>query len=86
MALKRTMVHADPEDLAVIKEAAALHGIPEAEILREGSHLAALRVRQWSEPLEIPAFALPEDAARRAEEDLDDWGGSVDAGTEPDAA
>jgi hypothetical protein len=51
MTMKRTNVYADPEDLALIKEAAARRGIPEAEILREAIRLAALGARLWDEPL-----------------------------------
>ncbi|MDX6331258.1 MAG: hypothetical protein QOI83_3641, partial [Streptomycetaceae bacterium] len=39
MALKRTMVYADPDDLATIKEAARREGVSEAEIIREAIHL-----------------------------------------------
>lgn len=49
--MKRTNVYADAEDLALIKEAAARRGVPEAEILREGIKLAALGARVWDEPL-----------------------------------
>ncbi|MGS2590935.1 ribbon-helix-helix domain-containing protein [Streptomyces hebeiensis] len=51
MSMKRTNVYADPEDLAIIKEAAKRRGISEAEIIREGIHLAAMANRVWSEPL-----------------------------------
>lgn len=51
MSMKRTNVYADAEDLALIKEAAARRGVPEAEILREGIKLAALGARVWDEPL-----------------------------------
>ena len=34
MSMKRTNVYADPEDLAIIKEAAKRRGISEAEIIR----------------------------------------------------
>ncbi|MFD8592900.1 CopG family transcriptional regulator [Streptomyces sp. NPDC059637] len=51
MALKRTMVYADPDDLATIKEAARREGVSEAEIIREAIHLAALAKRRWNEPL-----------------------------------
>lgn len=51
MSRKRTNVYADAEDLALIKEAAARRGVPEAEILREGVKLAALGARVWDEPL-----------------------------------
>ncbi|MFF8771090.1 CopG family transcriptional regulator [Kitasatospora sp. NPDC015120] len=50
MALKRTTVYVEAEDLAVIKEAAAREGIAEAEIIREGVHLAAMSRRTWDEP------------------------------------
>ncbi|MGH3322120.1 MAG: CopG family transcriptional regulator [Streptosporangiaceae bacterium] len=51
MSMKRTNVYADPEDLALIKEAAERRGVPEAEILREAVKLAALGARLWDEPL-----------------------------------
>ncbi|WP_457027976.1 ribbon-helix-helix domain-containing protein [Kitasatospora sp. P5_F3] len=50
MALKRTTVYAESEDLAVIKAAAARRGIAEAEIIREAIHLAAMANRVWDEP------------------------------------
>jgi hypothetical protein len=56
MSLKRTNVYADPDDLALIKRAAARRGVPEAEIIREGIHLAAMGTRVWDEPLEWPTF------------------------------
>lgn len=51
MSMKRTNVYADPEDLAIIKEAAARRGVSEAEIIRQGIHLAAMANRVWDEPL-----------------------------------
>ncbi|WP_167476891.1 CopG family transcriptional regulator [Nocardia arthritidis] len=57
MALKRTMVYADADDLAAIKEAAARRNISEAEIIRNAIHLAALRVRRQSEPLRLRRFS-----------------------------
>ncbi|MBT2442160.1 ribbon-helix-helix protein, CopG family [Streptomyces sp. ISL-36] len=51
MPMKRTNVYADPEDLAIIKEAATRRGISEAEIIRQGIHLAAMANRVWEEPL-----------------------------------
>ncbi|QKW07549.1 CopG family transcriptional regulator [Streptomyces sp. NA04227] len=51
MAMKRTNVYADPEDLAIIKEAAKRRGMSEAEIIRQGIHLAAMANRVWDEPL-----------------------------------
>jgi hypothetical protein len=56
MPLKRTNVYADPADLALIKESVARRGIPEAEIIREGIHLAAMSTRVWIEPLDWPTF------------------------------
>ena len=50
-------MYADPRDLALIKEAARRRGISEAEIIREGIHLAAMSARVWDEPLEWPTFA-----------------------------
>lgn len=57
MAKKRTTVFADEEDLAVLREAAARRGVPEAELIREAIHHAALRNRVWDEPFFGP---LPE--------------------------
>ncbi|MFF5783530.1 CopG family transcriptional regulator [Streptomyces sp. NPDC012693] len=51
MSMKRTNVYADPEDLAIIKEAAKRRGVSEAEIIRQGIHLAAMANRRWDEPL-----------------------------------
>lgn len=51
MPMKRTNVYADPQDLAIIKEAAKRRGISEAEIIRQGIHLAAMANRVWDEPL-----------------------------------
>jgi Ribbon-helix-helix protein, copG family len=56
MSLRRTNVYADAEDLARIKEAAARRGIPEAEIIRQGIHLAAMSSRLWDESLDWPTF------------------------------
>jgi hypothetical protein len=56
MSLKRTNVFADPDDLALIKQAAVRRGVPEAEIIHEGIHLAAMSTRVWDEPLEGPTF------------------------------
>jgi hypothetical protein len=59
MSLRRTNVYADAADLMLIKEAAARRGVPEAEIIREGIHLAAMSSRVWDEPLDWPAFDGP---------------------------
>jgi hypothetical protein len=56
MSLKRTNVYADGNDLALIKEIAAKRGVPEAEIIREGIHLAAMSNRVWDKPLDWPTF------------------------------
>jgi hypothetical protein len=46
----------DEQDLAIIKEAAARWGVPEAEIIRHGIHLAAMGERPWEESLDMPTF------------------------------
>jgi hypothetical protein len=51
MALRRTTVFADEEDLAVIKAAAARRGVAEAELIRNAIHQAALANRVWAEPV-----------------------------------
>jgi hypothetical protein len=56
MSLKRTNVYADPDDLRAIKDIAARRGVSEAEIIREGIHLAALSNRVWDAPFDWPAF------------------------------
>jgi len=59
MSLKRTNVYADAEDLALIKDIAARRGVPEAEIIREGIHLAAMSSRVWDGPFNWPTFDGP---------------------------
>jgi hypothetical protein len=56
MSLKRTNVYADAEDLALIKEIADRRGVSEAQIIREGIHLAALGNRIWDSPFDWPTF------------------------------
>jgi hypothetical protein len=56
MPLKRTNVYADTDDLALIKEIAARRGVPEAQIIREGIHLAAMSNRMWDGPFDWPTF------------------------------
>ncbi|GAA2609893.1 ribbon-helix-helix protein, CopG family [Streptomyces axinellae] len=56
MALKKTSVMVDEEDLALIKEAAAREGRPESEYFREAFHLAALRTRRWDEAWDVPGL------------------------------
>lgn len=56
MSMTRVSVYADSADLALIKDAATRRGIPAAEIMREGIHLAAISTRVWDEPLDWPTF------------------------------
>ncbi|MEU4292699.1 ribbon-helix-helix domain-containing protein [Kribbella sp. NPDC026596] len=56
MSRKRTSVYVDPEDLALIKDAARRRGIPAAELIREGIHLAAMTNRVWDDALDWPTF------------------------------
>lgn len=67
MSMKRTNVYADPEDLAIIKEAAKRRGISEAEIIRQGIHLAAMANRVWDEPLFSRTFEGPGRTPSKAE-------------------
>ncbi|GAA4692839.1 Ribbon-helix-helix protein, copG family [Promicromonospora umidemergens] len=54
MALKRTTVYLDENDLRDLKIAAARRGVSEAEIIREGVQQALLRHRVWDEPVGLP--------------------------------
>jgi hypothetical protein len=67
MSMKRTNVYADPEDLAIIKEAAKRRGVSEAEIIRQGIHLAAMANRVWDEPLFSRTFEGAGRTASKAE-------------------
>ncbi|WP_049580974.1 CopG family transcriptional regulator [Streptomyces sp. SBT349] len=67
MPMKRINVYADPEDLSIIKEAAKRRGISEAEIIRQGIHLAAMANRVWDEPLFSRTFEGPGRTPSRAE-------------------
>ena len=51
-----TNVYADSDDLALIKEIAARRGVPEAQIIREGIHLAAMSNRVWDGSFDWPTF------------------------------
>ncbi len=76
MALKRTVVHLDEEDLRILKEAAARDGVPEAQLIRHGVHLAALGARCWEEEMDIPAFDFGDPTfADRAKEILNGFEG-----------
>ncbi|WP_369192189.1 CopG family transcriptional regulator [Streptomyces sp. R08] len=59
MSVNRSNVYADPEDLAVIKEAAKRRGISESEIIRQSIHLAAMGNRVWDEALFSRTFEGP---------------------------
>jgi hypothetical protein len=56
MALKKTTVMVDEEDLALIKAAAERDGRPESEYFRQAFHIAALRTRRWEEEWDIPSL------------------------------
>ncbi|AJE83518.1 MULTISPECIES: hypothetical protein [Streptomyces] len=49
MALKKTTVMVEEEDLRLIKAAAVRDGRPESEYFREAFHLAALRAQRWED-------------------------------------
>ncbi len=77
-------VYADPEGLSIIKEAAARRGISEAEIIRQGIHLAAMANRVWDEPLfsrtfEGPGRTLSKDDVQDAVADAVKRGGTPEA-------
>ncbi|MEU1998348.1 CopG family transcriptional regulator [Nocardia gamkensis] len=80
MPLKRTMVYADAEDLAVIKDAAAQSDVSEAEIIRNAIHLAAMRVRRRSEPLRLRRFASGDPTLAERVDDIlaDNFGDDMD--------
>jgi len=58
MALRKTTVMVDEDDLELIKEAAAHEGRPESEYFREAFHIAAMRTRRWGDQWDIPSFDL----------------------------
>lgn len=58
MALKKTTVMVDEDDLKLIKQAAAREGRPESEFFREAFHLAAIKSRRWQESWDIPVVDL----------------------------
>jgi Ribbon-helix-helix protein, copG family len=58
MALKKTTVMVDADDLELIKQAAAREGRPESEYFREAFHIAAMRTRRWGGQWNIPTFDL----------------------------
>jgi hypothetical protein len=56
MALKKTTVMVDEDDLRAVKQAAEREGRPESEYFREAFHLVALRSRRWDGDWDIPTF------------------------------
>lgn len=71
MALKRTTVYLDENDLRDLKIAAARRGVSEAEIIREGVRHALLRNRVWDEPVNFPRVSSGDPTfASRADEIL----------------
>ncbi|MFI5569854.1 CopG family transcriptional regulator [Streptomyces sp. NPDC051740] len=56
MSLKRTTVYLEEDDLHDLKDTAARRGISEAELIREGVHLAIARNRVWDEPAGLPVL------------------------------
>lgn len=56
MALKKTTVMVDEDDLELIKRAAVRDGRTEAEYFREAFHRAAVRTRRWDEKWDIPVI------------------------------
>lgn len=83
MALKKTTVMVDKDDLRVIREAAAREGRPESEYVREAVRIAALRARRWSGDWDIPEIGfggpMSDDdvgaAVKKAEDRKDDSSG-----------
>ena len=70
MAMKRTTVFADENDLAILKAAAARRGVAEAELLRDAIHLAAMANRTWDEPFFTQTFAAKHGESRPRAGDL----------------
>lgn len=52
-------MYADAEDLELIKAIANRRGVSEAEVIREGIHLAAIGGRVWDDEFDWPAFDGP---------------------------
>jgi hypothetical protein len=80
MALKRTTVYLDENDLRDLKVAAARRGVSEAEIIREGVRHALLRHRVWDEPVNFPLVSSGDPTfASRTDEILKSMGTGPDA-------
>jgi len=69
MALKRTTVMVDEDDLRAVKEAAGREGRSEAELFREAFRLVALRSRRWADGWAIPSFSF---GGPLTQDDIDD--------------
>lgn len=63
MALRRTTVMVDEEDLRKVKAAAQREGRPEAELIRDAFHLIALRSQRWDAEWDVPVFDLGRDVS-----------------------
>jgi hypothetical protein len=72
MALKRTTVYVDSDDLAVIKDAAAREGVSEAEIIRQAVHRAALARKSWDEPFFSRTYAPVSGEVKDTEQALEE--------------
>ena len=80
MARKRTTVFADEEDLAILKAAARRLGVPEAELLRDAIHLAAMSNRVWDEPVFERGFIPLDRSGQSPEKVLESvWHDKADA-------
>ncbi|WP_029088567.1 ribbon-helix-helix protein, CopG family [Brevibacterium album] len=58
MALRRTTVMVDEDDLRAVKSAAQREGRPESELIREAFHLVALRAQRWAVDWDVPVLDL----------------------------
>lgn len=67
MAMKRTTVFADEEDLAILKDAASRQGVAEAELIRDAIHLAAMASRRWDQPFFTRTFVSQSESGRADE-------------------
>jgi len=80
MAMRRTTVFADEDDLAILKAAAFRLGVAEAELIREAIHLAAMANRIWTDPFFEKIFVPVNGTSASAAEVLQDiWTEKADA-------
>lgn len=61
MAMKRTTVFADEDDLAALRADAQRRGTTEAQLLRDAIHRAAMAARRWDEPFFSRSYAPVQD-------------------------